>query len=721
MGSGANQVEHDIRTILVVDDDPASTGGAAECLTHHGFRVLPVTSGSEAIDAATSGDTDRQIDLVLLEPEIEQGTGTRVAAEILAKRELPIVLLTSLRDADQLSRIRSIKLYGIIQKGSGELTLLSSVESAFDLFKVDQSLRHERERYQNLVESIHDAIYEIAADGTILYVSRAIKPILGYDPEEFINRSVIEFVHPDDSERLRRALPQEHDENDEPAEFRFRAKNGAYIWCRTQAMVMEGDSPGTAARGSLVNVNDSVTTRLKLEQSERRLERAERIAGVGNWEIDFTTGRVYASTGARRIYGMSDSPLMLEDITAVPLPEYRPLLDEGITRLRNHHEPYRAEFKIKRRDDGTIRDVLSAAEYDTESDTAIGIIEDVTETVRTREEIESNRQYLSAVLDSVNEAVLVKDGETGIIVDANRTASEMYGYSREEFTHLTVGELSSGTPPYTGGELTERLDRARSQQLPPFEWMARARDGTIFPVELSAHFTVIGKEHRYVVTARDITARKATERDVLALLGEKEMILKEVHHRIKNNIAVIGSLLSLQAARTENLQAEAALRQAQARVRTVGALYEKLHRSDLVDRVDAQVYLDDLADEISHALDATGGSVQIERRISSFPLPVRACVPLGLILNELITNAFTHAFQPGTRGIVEVSCTQPGDRIELRVRDNGRGLPAPVDSPEFHGFGLTIVNALVRQLTGTLSVRSDGGAEFVVNCPIEPD
>ena len=221
--------------------------------------------------------------------------------------------------------------------------------------------------------------------------------------------------------------------------------------------------------------------------------------------------------------------------------------------------------------------------------------------------------------------------------------------------------------------------------------------------------TVIG----FQGMARDITSQKRADGKIKSLLAEKELLLKEVHHRMKNNMNTISSLLSLQAQALTEPSAITALAETGNRVQSMGTLYDKLYRSADFSELSVKDYLPDLIDEIiSNFPNST--MVKVEKCIEDFPLDAKRLQPLGIIINELLTNVMKYAFKGRKSGLVTVSATNVRGHITFSVHDDGNGMPESVSFETSAGFGLQLVQALTQQLEGTIRIERNNGTKFVI-------
>lgn len=212
---------------------------------------------------------------------------------------------------------------------------------------------------------------------------------------------------------------------------------------------------------------------------------------------------------------------------------------------------------------------------------------------------------------------------------------------------------------------------------------------------------------------REIAERAQAEAKIKASLKEKEILLQEIHHRVKNNLQVISSLLNLQSQGIQDEKTLEVFQESQNRIRSMALIHEKLYRSSDLARVDFAEYIRNLASFLIRSYRSR--AVQLDLQAADIYLPIDNAVPCGLIVNELISNALKHAFVDGREGEICVMMQQLADQqVRLVVRDNGVGLPKDVDYMNTGSLGLQLVTMLVQQLDGTLEIRNNTGAEFEI-------
>ena len=247
------------------------------------------------------------------------------------------------------------------------------------------------------------------------------------------------------------------------------------------------------------------------------------------------------------------------------------------------------------------------------------------------------------------------------------------------------------------------------------------KDGTrvIFIVSCSPVRNSGGNVVSVVEVLHDITKRKKAEEQIAVSLKEKEGLLREIHHRVKNNLQVISSLLDLSSMETHDTEAIDLLTDARATIHSMSLIHSQLYQSTRFDKIDMEHHIHEMVGFMSQRY--------VSRLItpvivcSRVYLPLSQAVPCALVTNELISNAYKHAFKEGQKGTIEISMQQPTvDTIIFRVKDDGIGIPDELDIYKTDHMGLKLVRNLVQQqLKGDLHVKRDKGTEFIVEFKIE--
>ncbi len=216
-----------------------------------------------------------------------------------------------------------------------------------------------------------------------------------------------------------------------------------------------------------------------------------------------------------------------------------------------------------------------------------------------------------------------------------------------------------------------------------------------------------------IESIRDITERKHSEDALKASLHEKEVLIKEVHHRVKNNLQIVSSLLRIQSMSIQDENALEAFQDSQDRIRSMALVHEKLYRSSDLSNVHINEYISQLTSELIRGF-GSEKKAKVYLDLEDAFLGIDKAIPFGLILNELITNCLKHAFPGDKKGEIHVGLNSDGNRLELTVYDNGVGMPQDMDIHRIRSTGLTLVQSLVKQLKGTINIKDDGGTRFEI-------
>jgi two-component sensor histidine kinase len=229
-----------------------------------------------------------------------------------------------------------------------------------------------------------------------------------------------------------------------------------------------------------------------------------------------------------------------------------------------------------------------------------------------------------------------------------------------------------------------------------------------------------------LISVRDVTARRGAERareqalvEVRAALAEREVLLKEIHHRVKNNLQIVSSLLSMQSDREVSADARAALGESVHRVRSMALIHQKLYSGDDLARIELDGYARTLASELCSAL---APAAKLEFDTEPTELDVEQAVPCGLLLNELVVNALKHARDPEGRCTVRIAIRREGDQVRLAVSDEGPGMPPGFDLARLRrtsSLGMRLIAALSQQLRATLRLEPGPGARWVMLVPTD--
>ncbi len=331
---------------------------------------------------------------------------------------------------------------------------------------------------------------------------------------------------------------------------------------------------------------------------------------------------------------------------------------------------------------------------------------------------------LQAILDHSNDVIYKMDLKTGKYDYMSPAAEKMLGYDLEELKQGGAEFILSKTHPDDLKKMQQEVDGYQDEGLEDrisneSEFRVKTReDGYIW---INNRRTLLkdqdGNPASIIGNVRNISERRKYEDALDASLKEKEILLSEIHHRVKNNLSIVSSLVELQKNSVENISEED-LKEIQDRIKSIALVHEKLYQTDTLADVDLADYIDDLIEMISTSFGSKSKIVEFRKDLDSVKVHITKAVPAGLIINELINNCYKYAFKESDSGLINVSLNVKGDYATIGIQDNGKGLPEDFSINGGDSLGMTLVQALTSQLEGELTFESDNGARFNVKFPL---
>jgi PAS domain S-box-containing protein len=303
------------------------------------------------------------------------------------------------------------------------------------------------------------------------------------------------------------------------------------------------------------------------------------------------------------------------------------------------------------------------------------------------------------------------DGLSCNFIDINKMGIERLGYTYEEFLEMTPTDIVA---PDKQLEMPNNDLNLYDKGYVKFEIIHQAKDGKRIPVEVNKHIFELRGKNVGLAIFRDITERKAFENQLLKGFQEKEMLLKEIHHRVKNNFMIISSLLNLQSQYIGDEKSLELFKESQNRARSMAIIHERLYQSSDLKRIDFGEYIRSLTHELFHTYNADHGRIKLKINVQNILLDINIAIPLGLIVNELITNSLKHAFTDGKLGKINVNFYPIDEHYEFIVKDNGIGFPEDIDFQKTNSLGLQMIKVLTSQIDGQIELDNNNGTEFKI-------
>jgi len=611
----------------------------------------------------------------------------------------------------------------------GKPAVIGTLKDITGQKQAEQSLQETEAELKHIIEVVPGIIAKVNAHtGYFTYCNPALSSMLGFSPVEFLARPFIEFVHPDDRqstinevEKQLKGSPLAMFEN------RYICKNGSYKWLEWRATAADEKEVIYAAA---TDITERKQAEDALRESEEKLRSIIEQSGDGVVLVDEEGTIIEWNRGQERITGLSRAEVLGKPLWDVMFhvaaneqdnPALYERIKSGVLKILETGQSEwldRLEERVVRRPDGARR-IIQVAVFPIKTDKGFmtgAISRDTTKRKRAEDALRKSGEKYRALFETAKDAIFLSD-EAGNFVDVNQAACESLGYSREELLRLSNREIDADP---TGYEAFLKVRDTLAKEA-IFEVNQRRKDGTLLPVEITGEFFEIDGELRSLAIARDITERKAAEEQIKRSLREKDVLMQEIHHRVKNNLQVVSSLLSMQARTTRNKEAIDVLSKSQSRINTMALIHTQLYESGDLSELNMKEFVGTLSEELFRSYPVNDTKISRIVHVTDRKFPASVGVHVGLIINELLGNALQHAFGEGKEGKIEVSLTtSDSGRVNLRVSDDGVGLPPGFDIDKTRSLGLHLVKILVEdQLQGKIEVISDGGATFNMEFDIE--
>ncbi len=610
----------------------------------------------------------------------------------------------------------------------------------------EQELQESRESFMSLTElSPNGSIIHI--DGVIQYANPSVMRFLGYnDMSELKGKNLLDFLTVDQHEKsLDRIKRIKKGENIGFAEFVINNKKGQHFEIGVQSVRIVYN--GTEAIHVIIS---DLSQQKQLQKEKLRAQLAEETnlllakeiqerkdAEQRLWETQmFTTNMfnssmdmIMASDRNNLITQVNNSVLKIfgyktEEIIGLhPAKLYASEADFEVVRMALLEKgTFSGEIKNVDKNGHVFISYLSASVLRNTQGKIIGtmgISRDITETLKAQKKIQEQNAQIRSIFDNASNMliwtidrnyclvsynnnftdiitnhfhIIPKKGMSIVDIIRPRLSDELFDYSIKSFEKTFNGENSELEGPF-------KTENGNTIWIETFLNPIFFEDGSINEISCISH---------------EITEKKAIESQIRQSLKEKEVLLKEVHHRVKNNLQVISSILNLQSSYVKDEQTLNILRESQNRIKSMSYIHESLYQTKNFSSINFSEYIVNLSNNLFHSYQIFDNFIELKLEVDPVNLNLDQAIPCGLIVNELITNSLKYAFKGKTEGMIFIGISEKGKAITIRIEDNGLGLPKGFNYRKTETLGLQLVVTLVEQLDGKLELKSEKGTKYLI-------
>ena len=576
--------------------------------------------------------------------------------------------------------------------------------------RAEEALRQSQARYQLVFENsgTTNAIFDTAC--RLVMQNSLSARSLGVKPGEALGKSARELFGPVQGPQITERMQHVLKTGEAQAfDTQFDLPGGKQWYHSTyQALI---DEQG-AIQGIQI-ISQNITERKQIEEALRESETKFRaifensIDAVG---VSKMGTHIFVNSAYLNLFGYTrPEELIGRSILDLIAPSCHEQIIQNIrSRAAGKDVPAFYETRGLRKDGAEFEMDVHISTYQLQNEVfTVGHLRDITQ----RKQLEERLLLIRAAVESSSNAIGISDIH-GRHFYQNKALSDLFGYATAEELQAVGGGPAAVKDPEVARDMFAAIQSGRP-------WIGElemvAKDGRVFPAFEVAN--VIKNDAGEVIgligTITDFTERKQTEEKLRQMLAEKEMLLRELQHRVKNSLAMVASLLHLEEDNLPDERSRLIFANTKSRIHSMSIIYEQFYRGGGIDQVDLRLYIRNLVEMLSQSYLPSGGRVSIEMQLDELRLDVKRAWSLGLILNELITNALKYAFPKGCApggqaGIILVSLTRDDRQAALRVADNGIGKAESLSSSG-SGMGLSLVDMLSRQIGGSFSSESRAG------------
>lgn len=626
--------------------------------------------------------------------------------------------------------------------------LLGTFEDITERLEAEEALRKSEEKFRQLVETINDWVWEVDEKFTYTYVSPKVLDLLGYQPEASIGKTPFDLMPTKDARRINNAYKElaVNPEAFDRLENIYQRIDGKLVILETSGVpIFDSQGNFRGYRGLARDITASKEAREALRESEEKFRQlAENIDSVF-WMTNLDGSQfIYVSPAYEKIWGRSIASVYASPrswIDAIhPEDRDRSVATQGQYLPDGCEREYRIIQRTSQKNasgkEGTgeirwIRDRSFPVKNELgEIYRFAGIAEDITKRKLAEEALKSSQHFIQRIADASPNILYIYDLIERRNFYVNRQISSILGYTPPEIQTTNSTLLQTILHPKDYGLLIAhfaKFDTEEDGNIFTVEYRVKHRRGDwrwMYSRDTVFSRTSDGKVQQILGTATDITERKEAEAKIQASLEQKELLLKEIHHRVKNNLQIVSSLLWLQANTIEDPAVVRLFEDSQNRINSMALVHQKLYGSDDLSQINLGEYLEELVYYLCESYNISSEDIQLQINVEPIFLNIETVTPCGTIVTELVSNIFKYAFpelmgdrEPKSqshRATAMIECYQrPEDqKIILTVGDNGIGLPESLEFPKTKSLGLQLVSDLTKQLKATLELDKSNGTKY---------
>jgi PAS domain S-box-containing protein len=590
--------------------------------------------------------------------------------------------------------------------------------------RIEQAWQQSANHFRQIFELAPNGIALVDLQGRFIQVNDAFAQIVGYTPEELKHRQQLDILHPEDVNPLLGANEAllAGKVSVSQRQIRYTHRSGQVVHVLFQATLLtDEEGQPTQFLNQVIDISARVEAEIALKESEERFRQSFEWAPIAKamTHVDGTYLQINAAFTETLGYTLED--LKGKTVLDITHPDdIATTLENSNRLLAGQVHQCEQEQRYIHKNGQIVYAILRITLVRTaQGDPSyfLSQILDITERKQAEAALRQSELSLRGIFQQSALGISIVD-HRGHYLKVNPALEEILGYSAAELTHMSFCDLTHPEDIQEDWQLfQEVLNGQRDRYHLEKRYIHRSGKVVWCRLAVSAVRDPEGKNLFIIGICEDITEEKRAKLQIQAALQEKEVLLREIHHRVKNNLQIISSLLRLQADQIKSRKYARVFKDAGSRIQAMSLIHEGLYQSNNLAAVDLKQYLHNLISNLFHSYGVNPESIRANIRAEGIRLNLDDAVLCGLIINELVTNSLKYAFPKGRSGEIEIHFSQTRKYTQLRVSDNGVGLPPNFDFKETQSLGLQLVATLTDQLQGKIQLRSKPGTTFIITFP----
>lgn len=583
----------------------------------------------------------------------------------------------------------------------------------------EHTLRQTQEFYKLMFHSNPNPIFLIKnyGDYEVVDVNKAAEVKYGYNREELYNSSIALIRPKEERHLLKKVIRMTNEKGNFFSNYgpvTHVTKNGKRIQVQVYWNLVQVGSE-TMRLIMTHDITQEEQNRNRIEEINQFLSTLIDSSPVAIITLDGDGKVVLYNKKAEHIFGWNEEEVVGDYLPYI-LRDGHKKYQYTLERALNSKEPYVVELNRRNKDNKllNLRFHVAPLKADTSlNERVMIIIEDITERKKAKNALlESEQNYRDLVEASTD--LIWKQNKSGKLLFVNKKSALVIGYDPQEMVGRNFSKFIEKDTARYFKILSKKVLNGESFE--NFDLLIKHKNGsqihfiaTVYPT-YDAKGNIIG----CTGTAGDVTHIIEYQKQLEDSLKEKEILIKEIHHRVKNNLSVLSGLLMLQSKKLDDENAREAFEKSQARIKSIATVHEKLYQNEVFTWIEIKSYLEQLTNDIKSSSSLPGDNIEIKVIGDEVNLSMNHAVPFGILANELIINAYKYAFKGRNKGLITLIISEDGGEVMFRVSDDGIGLPEDFTDMKKGSLGMTLVHSLTEQLEGELDITSNKGTTFTL-------